>query len=433
MLSSMMSSVLSHCNPKYLKIREAVGRRFVLEGIVRTYLPHPKAEEAIVRASRQITERLNTLITKKSKIDDNYITVQTDDCCLAIAFVAALPFVFVVIHTGFWRWATEFYTCLYFPAMVSFRALEAGQHDKVGHLLGYWIFIGGLLRIFETVIDFRSMFPFKYTLLKSALSMLLVHPKLEVMGILSRFIVTPYILPRIGIKSTKEVKVIEMRDMAPAVTPPSSPPPPQRIEKFAAPPDTLSPRQLIEEDTAVVVTTPAPSKKIADDYHIRIAAPTSPPPKQAEENSDSQVVDDETAFLPNIATTTKALDTESTETVTVVEESNNADATTSITVETTEESFSNVSSSTSEFSFVDVASSDATSSDDTSNNIVDKRIEEDEVEQKNTNMEESNDNKVTSALVGMENIEPSIMEEEKKSQVSVEHTDDNSNKSVDEA
>lgn len=405
MSTSVMSSAVSHISPQYFKIRDAVGRRFVLEGIVRKYLPRSTAEDAIIRASRLMTERLNTLVTKKSKIDDNFITIQTEDLCVAIAFLAALPFVLVVIYTGYWRWAIEIYTCLYFPAMVSFRALEAGQHDKVSHLLGYWVFMGGLLRIFESLIDFRTLFP-KYILLKSFLSMSLTHPKLDGMKYFSQFIVTPYILPRLGTKSTKKVKVVEMLDEThvvtvttpqlsldenigdaePALVEESEDAEPALVEESEDAEPALvkesedAESSLVEYGKDVEAIVENDKKELS--YEDVTSAATPTPPPKVEKDPGSQTDDDESAFLPNTATTI------------TTDGPAIASAEAAISTAVSDETFSKVSSN-SEFSFVDVGSNGTTSSDGNSSNSLDKLTEDGEVEPSNSSKEESDDNKVT--------------------------------------
>jgi len=127
------------------------------------------------------------------------VNIAPEDLCLFIFVNLLAPLIFVLAKTGWLEWIVEGYFCVIYPSLVSYRAIECENFDVASDMLIYWILFGGFGRIIDTVLPLRYFFPRLYTPLKSISALCLYHPKIQGCGALTRMIIKPYILPRLGL------------------------------------------------------------------------------------------------------------------------------------------------------------------------------------------------------------------------------------------
>lgn len=103
------------------KLRYDIGRKFVLEKVIRRYLPSPKTEETLRKASRSLSKYATKAVKKVNKNANKKfeVVVTPEDLCLVLFFSVATLLVYIAFQTSYWLWILEAYSCLFIPAMVS--------------------------------------------------------------------------------------------------------------------------------------------------------------------------------------------------------------------------------------------------------------------------------------------------------------------------
>ena len=103
-------------------LRLFVGKKFVIEKIIRNNLPYPKTEEYLNSASRRLSELFTKgliLVLGKSR-NNLQVIVTPEDICLVALILTTTPVLFILVNSGSWLWILESYACLLMPALVSF-------------------------------------------------------------------------------------------------------------------------------------------------------------------------------------------------------------------------------------------------------------------------------------------------------------------------
>lgn len=95
------------------KLRSRFGRDFLLEKVVRRFLPfHPKTEEFLLQTCVAANGKLNDICKKD-------VNIKPEDLCILIFISFATPMSYVIYSTGFWLVLVEAYSCVLLPTMVS--------------------------------------------------------------------------------------------------------------------------------------------------------------------------------------------------------------------------------------------------------------------------------------------------------------------------
>jgi len=110
----------------YLLLRQDVGKRIGIEKIIRVYLPSPKTEEKLNKASKNVSILVSKVLKKirRNAGTETNVDIGPEDICLVLIVLAGLPSIYFVCKLGWWRWALESYTCLVVPALVSLDLLS---------------------------------------------------------------------------------------------------------------------------------------------------------------------------------------------------------------------------------------------------------------------------------------------------------------------
>ena len=115
---------------RYEKLRQVIGRDFVIEQVIRKYFPNPQTETKLIDISRTVskyaTNALKPLLgNKKNSISPKLeIVVIPEDICLFVFGLFFFPFVYLSMKTGLWLWFVEIYACFIIPTLVRSRIMH---------------------------------------------------------------------------------------------------------------------------------------------------------------------------------------------------------------------------------------------------------------------------------------------------------------------